>query len=39
MNNDERVLIRYICDGDMRRAQMQARSILNAISPHTQIVL
>lgn len=32
MNNDERVLIRYICDGDMRRAQMQARSILNAIS-------
>lgn len=32
MNNDERVLLRYICDGDMRRAQMQARCILNAIS-------
>ncbi|MBD5098160.1 MAG: AAA family ATPase [Clostridiales bacterium] len=32
MNNDERVLIRYVCDGDMRRAQMQARSILNTIS-------
>lgn len=32
MNNDERVLIRYVCDGDMRRAQMQARCILNAIS-------
>lgn len=32
MNNDERLLIRYVCDGDMRRAQMQARSILGAIS-------
>lgn len=32
MNNDERILIRYICDGDVRRAQMQARCILNAIS-------
>lgn len=32
MNNDERVLIRHVCDGDMRRAQMQARRILDAIS-------
>ena len=32
MNNDERVLLRYICDGDMRRARMQAKSILNAIT-------
>lgn len=32
MNNDERVLLRHICDGDMRRAQMQAMSILNSIS-------
>ena len=32
MNNDERALIRYVCDGDMRRAQMQARCILGAIT-------
>lgn len=32
MNNDERILIRYVCDGDMRRAQMQARCILGAIT-------
>lgn len=32
MNNDERVLIRYVCDGDMRRAQFQARCILGAIT-------
>ena len=32
MNNDERILLRHICDGDMRRAQMQARCILNTIS-------
>ena len=32
MNNDERVLIRHVCDGDMRRAQMQAMCILNAIT-------
>ncbi len=32
MNNDERILIRYVCDGDMRRAQMQARRILGAIT-------
>lgn len=32
MNNDERVLIRYVCDGDMRRAQMQARCILGGIT-------
>lgn len=32
MNNDERVLIRYVCDGDMRRAQMQARCILGTIT-------
>lgn len=31
MNNGERTLIRYVCDGDMRRAQMQARCILGAI--------
>lgn len=31
MNNEERTLIRYVCDGDMRRAQMQARCILGAI--------
>lgn len=34
MNNDERILIRYVCDGDMRRAQMQARCILGAITSH-----
>lgn len=32
MNNAERVLIRYVCDGDMRRAQMQARCILGEIT-------
>lgn len=32
MNNDERILIRYVCDGDMRRAQMQARCILGTIT-------
>lgn len=32
MNNNERILIRYVCDGDMRRAQMQARCILGAIT-------
>ena len=32
MNNDERALIRYVCDGDMRRAQMQARCILGGIT-------
>lgn len=37
MNNDVRVLLRYICDGDMRRAQMQAMCILNAISSQRDI--
>ncbi len=31
MNNAERILIQYVCSGDMRRAQMQARCILDAI--------
>ncbi len=32
MNNNERILLRYVCDGDMKRAQMQARCILAAVS-------
>lgn len=32
VNNDERILIRHVCDGDMRRAQMQARCILGSIT-------
>ena len=29
MNDAERILIRYVCDGDMKRARQQARAILN----------
>ncbi len=32
MNNNERILLRYVCDGDMKRAQMQAKCILTTIS-------
>lgn len=32
MNNNEKILLRHVCDGDMRKAQMQAMCILNAIS-------
>lgn len=32
MNDNERALIRYVCSGDMRRAQMQARCILDTIT-------
>ncbi len=32
MNNNERELLRYVCDGDMRRAKMQAQCILKTIS-------
>lgn len=31
MNNNERILIRYVCDGDVRRAQKQARIILDGL--------
>lgn len=37
MNNDERVLLRYICDGDMRRARMQAKCILNSITSQKDV--
>ena len=32
MNNQERSLIRYICDGDIRNCQKQARIILNGLT-------
>lgn len=38
MNNNERILIRYVCDGDIRRAQMQARCILDAITSQRDAV-
>lgn len=31
MNEQERILLRYVCEGDMRRSQGQARVILNSI--------
>ena len=31
MNGNERILIRYVCDGDIKRAQKQARIILNGL--------
>lgn len=35
MNNSERALLRYVCDGDMKNAQMWAKSILDGISSKT----
>lgn len=32
MNDNERVLLSYVCDGDIRKAQQQAKIILNGIS-------
>lgn len=32
MNNQERELIRYICDGDIRKAQQAARIVLNGLT-------
>jgi len=32
MNNDERRLLRYVCDGDIRQAKLQAQIILRNIS-------
>ena len=32
MNDNERTLIRYVCDGDISQAQTQARIILNGIT-------
>lgn len=32
MNDSERQLIRFVCDGDMRNAQKAVKIILNSIS-------
>lgn len=32
MNDNERLLIRYVCEGDMRKAQLQAKLVLNGIT-------
>lgn len=32
MNNQERFLIRYVCDGDIRQSQKQARIVLNGLT-------
>lgn len=32
MNDRERALLRYVCEGDLKQAQMQAKIILNGIS-------
>ena len=32
MNEKERILIKYICDGDIKKSQQQAKIILNGIS-------
>lgn len=32
MNNSERILLNYICDGDLRMAQKQARLVLNGMN-------
>lgn len=32
MNNQERILIRYVCDGDIRNSQKQARIVLNGLT-------
>ena len=32
MNNSERILLNYICDGDLRMAQKQARIVLNGMN-------
>lgn len=35
MNNSERILIRYVCDGDVKKAQQQSRLILNGLRTKT----
>jgi len=32
MNNNERILLRNVCDGDIKKSQQQARAILNGIT-------
>ena len=32
MNDQERLLIRYVCDGDIRKSQKQARIVLNGLT-------
>lgn len=32
MNNSERILLNYVCDGDLRMAQKQARLVLNGMN-------
>lgn len=32
MNDSERVLLRYVCDGDIKKSQQQARIILNGMA-------
>lgn len=32
MTNNERILLRYVCDGDIKKSQQQARIILNGIA-------
>lgn len=32
MTNNERILLRYVCDGDIKKSQQQARIILNGIT-------
>ena len=32
MNDKQRLLIQYICDGDIKKAQQQARIILNELT-------
>lgn len=32
MNNNERILLRYVCDGDIKKAKQQARIILSGIA-------
>jgi len=35
MNNNERFLLRYVCDGDIKNAQVWAKNILDSISSKT----
>lgn len=35
MNNNERYLLRYVCDGDMKNAQIWAKNILDGITSKT----
>lgn len=32
MNNSERILLNYVCDGDLRMAQKQARIVLSGMN-------